>query len=346
MGDNAIAIRQDAQPALGELTVDQVLAQVEKIQTLMTKAMKVNEHFGVIPGTNKPTLLKPGAEKLCFMFRLSPDYTVQESWQGPHVSIISTCTLTHISSGAHMGSGMGSCSTRESKYAYRKAARACPKCGKESIIKSAADYGGGWACWKKKDGCGAKFADNAPEIVSQPEGRTDNPDLADQYNTVLKMSNKRALIAAVLNVTAASDIFTQDMEDIAVAREELRAESTVQAVGDDDREPAAQSKAEPAGKRLKMRKDEEPAVPGAKGGSPTPPPGDSVVMVDDKVADALLDRCTKTKVIVDAMMRQLGETRKRNGGGPAPKTLRDITSDEARWLDKVLTARERQQTAA
>ena len=41
-----------------------------------------------------------------------------------------------------------------------------------------------------------------------------NDDLADQYNTVLKMSNKRSLVAAVLNVTAASDIFTQDIEDM------------------------------------------------------------------------------------------------------------------------------------
>ena len=41
-----------------------------------------------------------------------------------------------------------------------------------------------------------------------------NEDLADQYNTVLKMANKRSLVAAVLNSTAASDIFTQDIEDM------------------------------------------------------------------------------------------------------------------------------------
>ena len=32
--------------------------------------------------------------------------------------------------------------------------------------------------------------------------------------TVLKMANKRSLVAAVLNATAASDIFTQDIEDM------------------------------------------------------------------------------------------------------------------------------------
>lgn len=41
----------------------------------------------------------------------------------------------------------------------------------------------------------------------------DNANLPDLYNTVLKMGNKRALVAAVLNVTAAGDIFTQDMAE-------------------------------------------------------------------------------------------------------------------------------------
>jgi hypothetical protein len=34
----------------------------------------------------------------------------------------------------------------------------CPKCGAAAIIKGKAEYGGGWVCFKKKGGCGAKFA--------------------------------------------------------------------------------------------------------------------------------------------------------------------------------------------
>ena len=40
----------------------------------------------------------------------------------------------------------------------------------------------------------------------------DNP--ADYYNTCLKMSKKRGVVDAILTVTAASDIFTQDIEDM------------------------------------------------------------------------------------------------------------------------------------
>ena len=208
------------QERVGALSVHDVREQVNLIQMVMREVMKKDEHYGVIPGTGtKPTLLKAGAEKLCLTFRLDPQYEITERHEGSHLYITSKCTLYHITSGQRFGSGMGSCSTRESKYAYRSMARKCPKCASDAIIKGKEEYGGGWVCFKKKGGCGAKFADDAPEIVSQPTGRVPNEDLADQYNTVLKMANKRSLVAAVLNATAASDIFTQDIEDLPIVRE-------------------------------------------------------------------------------------------------------------------------------
>ncbi len=51
-------------------------------------------------------------------------------------------------------------------------------------------------------------------IVGQEVGRKENPDIADTYNTVLKMAKKRAFVDASLTATAASDIFTQDVEDM------------------------------------------------------------------------------------------------------------------------------------
>lgn len=44
----------------------------------------------------------------------------------------------------------------------------CPKCGtNEHVIKGAEQYGGGWVCWKKNGGCGAKWPDEEP--WSQPD---------------------------------------------------------------------------------------------------------------------------------------------------------------------------------
>jgi len=215
---------------IGALSVSDVRSQVNLMQQIMREIMHKDEHYGVIPGTGtKPTLLKAGAEKICLTFRLDPQYESTEIYQGDHLTVKSKCTLYHIPSGQRFGSGEGSCSTKESKYAYRQAGVKCPECGKEAIIRGK-DFKGdgkptGWICFGKKGGCGAKFLDDDKRITDQPRGRIPNEDLPDQYNTVLKMANKRSLVAAVLNATAASDIFTQDIEDMPAFTESAPAPS-------------------------------------------------------------------------------------------------------------------------
>lgn len=198
-----------------ELTVEQVLAQKAKLHDLIKRGMVEGVDYGTIPGTNgKPTLLKPGAEKINVLLRLDPEYDVVSKEEAEtHISFVIRSTLYHIGTGQRVGSGLGSCSSRESKYAWRQGQRACPNCGASAIIKGQEKYGGGWVCWKKKDGCGATFDAFDPLITSQSVERVPNPDIWDQYNTILKMAMKRAHIAATLNATAASEIFTQDLED-------------------------------------------------------------------------------------------------------------------------------------
>ncbi|MGL4462932.1 MAG: hypothetical protein ACRC1K_12350, partial [Planctomycetia bacterium] len=131
-----------------------------------------------------------------------------------HFEVETTCSLHSIVTGRYLGQGVGLCSTMESRYRYRDAKRSCPRCGAEAIIRGREEYGGGWLCFKKQGGCGAKFDAGDPAVEKQRSGRVENPDIADTYNTVLKMSKKRALVDAVLTATAASDIFTQDLEDL------------------------------------------------------------------------------------------------------------------------------------
>lgn len=220
--NEAAIVRQPA----AEMSIEQLVGQVQKIQQAMTAVMEDGVHFGVVPGTekkdpktgkdiSKPSLYKPGAEKLCLLFRLDPQYHVDRTTTPDgHLDVLVTCTLWHIPSGQRIASGVGSCSTRESKYGYRNASRLCPACQQPAIIKGKQEYGGGWLCFDKKGGCKAKFPDGDASIEKQEVGRIVNPDLADQYNTVVKMGCKRALVAAVLNGTAASDCFTQDVEDL------------------------------------------------------------------------------------------------------------------------------------
>lgn len=209
------------EPVNNELSVDEVLAQIKKIQNLMAQAMTTGVHYGTIPGCgDKPTLLKPGAETLCFLFKIKPRYTIEMRELGDgHREYEVTCDLYHTGTGNWVGQGVGNCSTMESKYRWRKAQRSCPHCGETTIIKGKKEYGGGWICWNKPErgsnGCGAKFQDGDPAIEAQEVGRVANPDIADVYNTVKKMGKKRAHIDATLTATAASDIFTQDLEDLA-----------------------------------------------------------------------------------------------------------------------------------
>lgn len=198
------------------LSVETIKKQIQVIQEVMQGAMVKDTHYGTIPGTDKPTLLKAGAEKLCLTFRLSPTYTVTKTdLGGGHREYEVRCTLTHIPSQSVFGEGVGVCSTMESKYRWRKGERVCPECGKSAIIKGKAEYGGGWLCFAKKGGCGAKFDDKDPVITSQEVGRVENQDIADVFNTVLKIAKKRAHVDAVLTATAASDIFAQDLDEMA-----------------------------------------------------------------------------------------------------------------------------------
>jgi len=202
-------------PIVGPLTPSAVKDQVNNIQLVMRDVMKDGEHFGKIDGLGeKKILFKAGAEKLSLTFRLLPKYDIlmRES-KNSHREYEILCTLVNPS-GQFMGQGVGLCSTMESKYRYRNAARTCPECGQPAIIKGKHEWGGGWLCFKKKDGCGAKFEDGSDSIEKQPIGKIENEDLADTYNTVLKMGKKRAFVDGVISATAASDIFSQDVEDI------------------------------------------------------------------------------------------------------------------------------------
>ena len=204
-------------PAASALTVQQVLGQVALIQQIMVAAMKDGEHYGKIPGCGvKPTLLKPGAEKLCLTFRLAPTYVVEERLlEGGHREYRVQCTLSSIITKAFIGQGVGVCSTMEAKYRYRQSAaeptdkpvpRAYWDLRGEDPAKAQELIGGRGFSVKKVEGKGW--------LIARGGERTEHDNPADHYNTVLKMAKKRALVDAVLTATAASDIFTQDLEDI------------------------------------------------------------------------------------------------------------------------------------
>jgi len=203
-------------PAIShELTVGELKRRHELIQTALKEVMIEGHHYGTVPGTDGGNVLfKPGAEKICSLFMLAPSFSVQvRELANDHREYQVLCTLTHTVTGVMVAQADGSCSTKESKYRWRNASRKCPNCGEAAIRKSKEEYGGGFYCSDKHGGCKSKFDRGDKRIIDQPQGRIENPDIADQYNTCLKMGCKRALVAAVHLATGASDVFAVEDEE-------------------------------------------------------------------------------------------------------------------------------------
>jgi hypothetical protein len=256
MSDNAVTVYEKPR----ELSVAEVKAQVSKVQELMHDLMQDGTHYGEsFPGDTKKNLLKPGADKLCFMFRLRPDFS-QEIKELPngHMEVMTRCQIFHIESGQKIAEGVGFASTMESKYRWRNTARKCPNCGKETIIKGKEEYGGGFICYAKKGGCGAKYKDNDPAITEQVAGKMENPDIADTYNTVIKISKKRAYVDATIAACAASDIFSQDAEDFKNAAE--TAESLAKEAAQENGRPPKTTAAKPASRPPENRPEEHTRI--------------------------------------------------------------------------------------
>lgn len=195
--------------------INRMVARKKAIDSLTKEIMKDTIHFGKIPGCGKkPALLKPGAEALCVAFNCRPKpVTTHTLLENGHKEYHTTCRLIYIPTGQVVGEASATCTTMESKYRFRTGPKEStgmpvpkeywnlrktnPK--KALELLGGAGYlpqkedGGKWYIWEKADGL-------------------ENPNIADTYNTVERISEKRALVAATLITFGVSDKFTQEPE--------------------------------------------------------------------------------------------------------------------------------------
>lgn len=180
-------------PDQGRMSVQEVIRHVHAVQEVMQAVMKDGLHYGAVPGTDKPMLYKQGAEKLCLAFKIGDEYRIEDLSTADVARYRVTCIGIHQPSGTALGQGVGECSSAEEKYRWRKAV--C----KEEFEATPANLRR------------VKFGRKAGGHYTVDQVRTDSADMA---NTVLKMAAKRAKVAMTLNVTAAGDMFGQDLEDL------------------------------------------------------------------------------------------------------------------------------------
>jgi hypothetical protein len=281
----------------------------DRMRLIQKELLQPDVDYGdVTDGDNRPTLLKPGAEKLFQIYGLAPDEVHEiifgDGQKEPPVTVIARCPV-HLRdlNGPIIAVGVGACTSWEKKYRWRKGGRSCPKCGVDgSIIQGKVEYApkgndggplegfekGGWLCWKKatNPGCGATFEDRDPKIVNQNVAPQENPDQVDLLNTIVKIAKKRAYVDGCLNATATSGLFGQDLEDLDEAeRERIKAEGAARA----DRKGQGQQK---PGQHAQQKAGPKPAA--APAGKPAAAPPAAQTNGDTRTPQQLVDAILAT----------------------------------------------------
>jgi len=158
--------------------------------------------FGTIPGVNRKFLLQPGAEKLCLWLRVRPVYetSVEAIPDKPgHIDVVSRCRLMASGSEEEVFSGpLASCTTMESNFRFVWVKLEPPPTYEWAMKEGRIG---------KEMGTHRSFKKDDKWVWME---RKENPNIYDKRNPVRQMAEKRALVKAIRNFGAMSEIFTED----------------------------------------------------------------------------------------------------------------------------------------
>lgn len=152
----------------------EVRQQVNQIQYLMKEVLKPGEHYGAVPGCGKKPTLLQPGAE-----KISFMFHLVPTYE----------VRRYDMAGGHREYEVKcTLTSRDTGEVMGEGVGTC------STMESKYRYRSKW--------------------VNGSKVREENPDIADTWNTVLKIAKKRANVDAVKSTTAASDIFTQDIEDM------------------------------------------------------------------------------------------------------------------------------------
>lgn len=176
--------------------VSETLKKVRSLQSTLKGILVENYDYGKIPGCGeKPTLLKPGAEKILMAMGITSTYELiehTENFDGKGFFAYTVkCAL--FKNNTKITEGLGHANSKEKKwaleYVYEKD---LPQDTDKELLKK-----------KKIESSKGTFYKYEVEA-----------DANSKANTILKMAKKRSQIDAVLTVASLSEIFTQDFDDL------------------------------------------------------------------------------------------------------------------------------------
>ena len=102
-----------------ETTMNEAKERVIMLEKFVKEMMIPNVDYGIIPRCNKPSLLKPGAEKLCDIFGFSKQIEILnriEDWDKGLFHYEIKAILVNKRTGLIEAEGIGCCNSMETKY--------------------------------------------------------------------------------------------------------------------------------------------------------------------------------------------------------------------------------------
>jgi hypothetical protein len=204
-GNEIIPLESPKEMAVYEPTMKmtQAIGLFKLVMEFTKNAMTegINNDYATIPGTGKPALLKPGAEKLTIWFNLIPDPFITNTEKindGDKVILsVDTTVILRDRNGNIRGMCQGNCNSGEDKYREQTRWLTEKKLKEQGLTPEGLEF-------EDRDGNWGKY--RVYKVVGN-----NNP--YQLLNTLKKMSQKRAFVGAVLMATGTSGIFTQDIEE-------------------------------------------------------------------------------------------------------------------------------------
>lgn len=93
------------------------LTKITQFQQLVQSQLKQNHDYGIIPGTPKPTLLKPGAEKILMLMGLRSEFEIVDSTRDFEKGFFQYQVRCKLYRGDILiTEGLGAANTKERKY--------------------------------------------------------------------------------------------------------------------------------------------------------------------------------------------------------------------------------------
>ena len=97
--------------------VQNTMQKISDFQKIIQSTLHQGHDFGIIPGTPKPTLLKPGAEKILMMMGLRSEFEIADSTRDWQEGFFQYQVRSKLYKGDFLiTEGLGACNSKEKKY--------------------------------------------------------------------------------------------------------------------------------------------------------------------------------------------------------------------------------------